>query len=270
MNPSNLAHPRLAFGLEYDGGQFFGYQLQAQTPTVQSVVESALSSVAAAPVRVHAAGRTDTGVHARGQVCHFDPPVARSLRSWLLGANSHLPPGAALVWVQAVSDEFHARFSASSRLYRYRILNRWPRPALDRGSHAWFRQPLNAALMHSAAQALLGEHDFTTFRALGCRAQHAVRRILDIDVTRHDDEIVLRVEGNAFLQHMVRNIVGSLVLVGQGVQPPSWLADILGARDRSQAGPTAPAEGLCLEAVRYPRVLGIPERPCRKLEDTLS
>ena len=228
---------------------------------MQACLEQALSRVANAPVVVHGAGRTDTGVHATGQVVHFDPPVHRPLRSWLLGANSHLPPAAAVVWVHPVPAEFHARFSAISRRYRYRILNRWPRPAFDRGRWTWIHEPLDVARMHDAAQHLVGEHDFTSFRARACQASHPVRRVLEVDVSRCDDRISVIIEGNAFLHHMVRNIVGSLLLVGRGEQPPQWIAQVLRARDRDLAGPTAPATGLCLERVSYPGNFALPSDP---------
>jgi tRNA pseudouridine38-40 synthase len=252
---------RYALGVEYDGSRFLGWQSQAQTPTVQDALEAALAAVANEFIRVHASGRTDTGVHAGGQVVHFDSAADRSTRSWILGCNSNLPPDVAVIWCRSVSDTFDSRRSAVGRDYRYRIANRWIRPALHRAQTAWIKEPLNAALMHEAAQALLGEHDFTSFRSINCQARHAVRRLTRISVSRREDEIHVDVAGNAFLHHMVRNIVGTLVEVGKGEREPQWVSDVLEARDRSVAGMTAPASGLCLMGVRYPESLQIPREP---------
>jgi tRNA pseudouridine38-40 synthase len=254
---------RIAMGVEYDGSRFFGWQTQAQEPTVQSCLEKAISQVADTPVTVMGSGRTDTGVHARGQVIHFDTDAVRSRRSWLLGSNDNLPEDIAVTWCRQVSEDFDARFSATSRRYRYRILNRWLRPVLNRQFFTWIRQPLDAARMHLAGQCLVGEHDFGAFRSMRCQARHGVRRIKRFEVTRHADEITIEVEGNAFLHHMVRNLAGTLIEVGQAKREPAWVAELLAGRDRSAAGVTAPATGLCLEAVRYPRKFSIPERPDR-------
>ncbi|MDX1569257.1 MAG: tRNA pseudouridine(38-40) synthase TruA [Xanthomonadales bacterium] len=251
---------RLALGVEYDGGEFLGFQAQAQEPTVQSTLERALSRVADQPVRIHGSGRTDSGVHARGQVIHFDPPVQRSLRAWMLGTNSNLPPGCALTWVKPVPREFHARFSATARSYRYRIVNQWPRPVLARHVNTWIREPLDAARMHAAARVLVGEHDFTSFRASSCQADHPIRRINEVEVQRQGDIVTVDIEGNAFLHHMVRNIVGCLIEVGTGMRAVDWVEEVLAARDRTVAGVTAPATGLCLEAVRYPQHFNMPNR----------
>jgi tRNA pseudouridine38-40 synthase len=243
---------RLAAGVEYDGSGFLGWQRQRQSPTVQASLEAALIRVADHPLQVHCAGRTDTGVHARCQVVHFDTTAQRCERSWVLGTNTHLPPGISVLWVRPVVDAFHARFSARRRRYRYRILNRWVRPAIDRGRVAWIRQPLDADCMHEAARHLLGEHDFSSFRAVGCQARSPVRTVHSIEVGRCGHEVFVEIEANAFVYHMVRNIAGSLIAVGCGRREPGWLAELLQRRDRTAAGVTAPAEGLYFIAPAYP------------------
>ncbi len=242
---------RYALGLEYDGCAFLGWQIQRQQPTVQGCVEKALARVANHAARVTVCGRTDTGVHALGQVAHFDSDAQRSERSWILGLNSNLPKGISVLWIRPVDDEFHARFSAFSRTYRYLILNRWIRPALDAGRKSWCRKPLDADKMHDAAQLLLGEHDFTSFRAAACQARHALREIQQISVQRSADTVSLEVTANGFLYHMVRNIAGSLIRVGLGEAPPQWLGDVLGKQDRALAAPTAAPEGLYFVRARY-------------------
>ncbi len=251
---------RYAIGLEYDGSAFLGWQIQRQEPTVQGVLEQALSRVADHPVRVTACGRTDTGVHALNQVAHFDTGSERSERSWILGLNSHLPAGASVLWIRPVDDDFHARFSAFSRSYRYRIINRWIRPALEATRMSWCRAPLDAGRMNDGAALLLGEHDFSSFRAGACQARHAVREILEIGVVRDGDEVALDVTANGFLYHMVRNIAGSLIRVGLGHQEPEWIRAVLEARDRTLAAPTAPPEGLYFFGARYPAHYGLPEQ----------
>lgn len=249
---------RLAAGVEYDGSGFFGWQRQRQSPTVQACLEQALGRVADHDVQVHCAGRTDTGVHARCQVVHFDTVALRSERSWVLGTNTHLPPGISLLWVRPVDEGFHARFSARRRRYHYRILNRWVRPALERGRAAWIRHPLNADRMHAAAQHLLGEHDFSSFRAAGCQSRSPVRTVHAVAVERSGQEIHLDIEANAFLYHMVRNIAGALIAVGRGLEPESWPASLLRLCDRTAAGVTAPAEGLYFVAPTYPEYPQLP------------
>lgn len=251
---------RYAIGIEYDGSEFLGWQIQRQEPTVQGELEKALARVADHEARVTCCGRTDTGVHALGQVAHFDSPSPRDERSWILGLNSHLPPGASVLWIRQVDDDFHARFSAYSRSYRYRILNRWIRPALDARRVSWCRNPLDADKMHQAARLLLGEHDFTSFRARACQARHAVREIQEISVRRESDEIVFDVSANGFLYHMVRNIAGSLIRVGSGDAPVEWLAEVLNRQDRSAAAPTAPPDGLYFLGARFPARYELPER----------
>lgn len=249
---------RLAAGVEYDGSAFFGWQRQRQSPTVQECLEDALSKVADRPLTVHCAGRTDTGVHAVCQVVHFDPGVERTSRSWVLGTNTHLPAGISLLWVEPVDETFHARFSAARRQYRYRVLNRWVRPAIDHERVAWIRHPLDAGRMHESAQALVGEHDFSSFRAVGCQAKSPVRTIDRIVVERRDDEIVMEVRANAFIYHMVRNIAGTLIPVGTGEKPLDWTASVLAARDRTVGGVTAPARGLYFLGPEYPDYPALP------------
>lgn len=252
---------RIAMGVEYDGTGFYGWQRQRQTPTVQQSIEEALAQVADQAVIVHSAGRTDSGVHAAGQVFHFDTPAQRSMRSWVLGGNSNLPSGVSLRWAQQVADSFDSRRSACSRRYRYVILNRWIRPAIRRHFVTWIHHKLDAAVMHDAAQLLIGEHDFTSFRSAHCQALHARRRLLSIQVTRQSDLVLVDVHGNAFLHHMVRNIVGTLLEIGRRKRPASWLKKVLDARDRKVAGLTAPACGLTLMEVDYPKECAVPVQP---------
>ncbi|MGY6553835.1 MAG: tRNA pseudouridine(38-40) synthase TruA [Wenzhouxiangella sp.] len=249
---------RFAAAVEYDGSGFFGWQRQRQTPTVQACLEDALSRVADHSVQVHCAGRTDTGVHARCQVVHFDTSAERSERSWVLGTNTHLAPGISLLWLRAVEADFHARFSARRRRYHYRILNRWVRPALERGRVAWVRHPLDAERMHAGAQLLLGEHDFSSFRAAGCQSRSPVRTVHAVAVRRCAHEIHVDIEANAFLYHMVRNIAGALIRVGRGLEPVAWMADLLQRRDRTAGGVTAPPEGLYFVAPSYPDFPALP------------
>jgi len=224
---------------------------------VQERVEEALTRVANTAVTTTCAGRTDTGVHATGQVAHFDTSSDRDDRSWLLGANSCLPDDIAVTWVQAVDEAFHARFSATSRSYHYRILNRPVRSALERHRAWWVHRPLDVSPMNAAAQVLLGKHDFSAFRAAGCQASTPNREIKSIAVTRDGDWISLDVTANAFLQHMVRNITGTLAAIGLGDEPAEWMASVLAGRDRKSAGIAAPAHGLTLTHVEYPKEFGL-------------
>lgn len=250
---------RVALGVQYDGSGFRGWQTQQPgTRTVQTVLEQALSKVANHPIRLVCAGRTDAGVHGVGQVVHFDATAIRSERAWVLGGNAHLPLDISLNWARETSEDFHARFSALARRYRYVILNRPQRSALWRQRATWHYRLLDAELMQRAGQALIGEHDFSSFRAAECQARHPIRDIHEITVRRHGDSVVLDVVANAFLHHMVRNIAGVLMTIGAGDRPVEWAQEVLERRDRTQAGVTAPAEGLYLLAVRYPERFGLP------------
>lgn len=249
---------RYALGLEYDGSAFLGWQIQRQEPTVQGSLEKAVASVADHDVRLVCCGRTDTGVHACCQVAHFDTRSQRSERSWVLGINSHLPAGISVLWAREVDEDFHARFSAYARSYQYRVLNRWIRPALEANYWCWHRKPLDAANMHEAAQALLGEHDFSAFRAAGCQASHAVREIHDIRVQRSGNRVILDITANGFLYHMVRNIAGNLLVIGSGERKGNWLKELLEGRDRTMAAPTAAAQGLYFMGARYPKNYVLP------------
>jgi tRNA pseudouridine38-40 synthase len=225
---------------------------------VQQRLEEALSLVANEAIEVVCAGRTDTGVHASGQVVHFDTSSERSRRGWLLGVNSSLPDDISVTWAQPVSEDFHARFSATARSYRYDILNRLERSALYRHRAWWVYQLLDAGAMHEAAGQLLGRHDFSAFRAAGCQASSAVREIKSIAITRNADWITLSVTANAFLQHMVRNIAGSLVAIGLGEQDVNWITAVLAGQDRRKGGVAAPPHGLTLVSVDYPASFNIP------------
>jgi len=225
---------------------------------VQEAIETALSFVADAPIATTCAGRTDAGVHAACQVVHFDTDAERSERSWTLGGNSRLPDAVRFLWCRAVAPDFHARYSARARRYRYRILNRGIPPALQRQWLSWERRPLDAGAMHRAAQALLGEQDFSAFRTAQCQAKHPRRCLHEISVVREGEQIAIEVQANAFLHHMVRNIVGSLLIVGRGEQPEAWIGELLAGRDRTVAGPTAPSEGLVFLGPRYPAGCDLP------------
>ncbi len=249
---------RIALGIEYDGTSYNGWQRQKSGLGVQQRLEEALSLVADEAIEVICAGRTDTGVHASGQVVHFDTIAERSDRGWLLGANSSLPDDISVTWVRRVDDEFHARYSATGRSYRYRILNRLQRSALHRQRSWWVHQPLDEAPMNEAAQRLVGEHDFSAFRAAGCQAGSAMREITHIEVTRDGDWVTLSISANAFLMHMVRNITGTLAAIGQGEAPVEWITEVLESEDRKVGGVTAPPQGLTLVAVEYPSEFGIP------------
>lgn len=242
---------RFAMGIEYDGAGYAGWQHQGHARTLQQVVEEALSAVAAEPIKVVAAGRTDAGVHATLQVVHFDTVAERPERGWLLGTNSNLPGDVGAQWIRPVADSFSARFSALSRSYRYLIVNRPHRPALLQRHATWVHAALDVEAMQAAAQLLVGEHDFSSFRASSCQAKSPVRRLQRASVIRRGDWLAFDVTANAFLHHMVRNMVGSLLLVGRGEQDLGWFRSLLAARDRRAAGITAPPTGLYLVDVEY-------------------
>jgi tRNA pseudouridine38-40 synthase len=251
--------PRIAVGVEYDGSAFAGWQSQRGLKTVQDEISNALSRVADAPVQIVGAGRTDAGVHARAQVAHFDTDADRSARSWVLGANNHLPSSIALRWAARVPEHFHARYSAEARSYRYCILNRGTRPGLAAGRVAFVHRPLGLAAMQQAAALLVGSHDFSAFRSSECQAKSPVRVLSALRVERHGDFVLLEVSANAFLHHMVRNIAGLLIEIGKGADPPERAAEVLASRDRRQNAATAPADGLYLWSVRYPHVFELPD-----------
>jgi tRNA pseudouridine38-40 synthase len=252
---------RWAAGIEYRGTAYAGWQRQGHAPSVQQEVERVLSNVADHPVTVIAAGRTDAGVHAYGQVVHFESTAARAAHAWLLGANSQLPRDVSLKWVLEAADAFHARYGALARSYRYVIHTGRARAALLAGRVAWRVGTLDASAMHRAAQALVGEHDFSAFRDADCQARTPMRNVHSISVRALDEFVVLDVRANAFLHHMVRNIAGVLIPIGQGKQPEDWTRTVLGSRDRRQGGVTADPGGLYFLGPHYPPELGIPEPP---------
>lgn len=248
----NYSIMKIALGIEYDGSQFFGWQAQPHARNVQQCVETALSKVANHPVTVICAGRTDTGVHAAGQVIHAEVTAIRLNRSWILGTNSYLPADVSVLWAQPVDDDFHARFLATARYYRYVILNRVTRPALLARKVAWEYRPLDVERMQAAANYLIGTHDFSSYRAAGCQAKGPIRTIFHLTVSRYGEFIMIDICANAFLYHMVRNIAGVLMTIGSGEQSPQWAQTVLMAKDRKMASTTAPASGLYFWAVDYP------------------
>jgi tRNA pseudouridine38-40 synthase len=249
---------RIALGLEYDGSRFTGWQTQPGGTAVQDAVEHALHEFVGTQVATICAGRTDAGVHATYQVVHFDVAVERPLEAWVRGVNAHLPSAVAVRWSRQVREDFHARFSATGRRYDYWLLNDPVRSPLAHTRVGWVFRPLDEAAMHVAAQRLLGEHDFTSFRAAECQARSPVRELRQCDVQRFGRLIRIRVAANAFLHHMVRNLVGTLVYVGLGRQEVDWPAQVLAARDRAQAAPTFAAEGLYLTHVQYDPAFDLP------------
>ncbi|WP_448547946.1 tRNA pseudouridine(38-40) synthase TruA [Thalassotalea fusca] len=250
---------RYALGVEYDGSHYYGWQSQKNVVSVQQTLEQALSKVADEPVEVVCAGRTDTGVSATNQVVHFDTEKVRKDVAWTLGVNTNLPKDIAVKWVKQVDDEFHARFSATARRYRYIIFNNPLRPAILNHGITFSHNPLDAALMHQAAQYLVGRHDFTSFRTVHCQSHSPNRTLYHCNVTRQGNYIVIDVKGNAFLHHMVRNISGSLMKVGTGQQPVSWIKEVLEAKNRCLAGITAPSNGLYFVDVDYPEEFALPK-----------
>ncbi len=252
---------RIALGIEYDGAQHYGWQRQREVPSVQEHLEKALSTVANTPIEVQCAGRTDAGVHATGQVVHFDCDAVRPLKAWTMGVNANLPSSVAVKWCVHVSDDFIARFSATGRRYRYVIYNHKMRPAILEQGITHIHRPLNEHLMHEAAQALLGEQDFSAFRAALCQSKTPFRNVTNVTVSRHGAFVVVDISANAFLHHMVRNIVGSLVEIGSGHQPVDWIATLLAGRDRTLSAATAKPNGLYLVKVDYPDAFGLPEQP---------
>ncbi len=251
---------RIALGIEYGGRPYCGWQSQPDGRTVQDVLQAALCRIAGEPISVLAAGRTDTGVHALEQVIHFDTEAQRPLTAWVRGVNAVLPESIAVRWAHPVPDEFHARFSAHGRSYRYLLLNRATRSAIHAGKVGWFHAPLDVTAMQAAAQCLLGEHDFSAFRAAECQAKSPVKRLRQLDIRKEGDMLVFDLHADAFLHHMVRNIVGCLVYVGKGKHPPGWLAEVLASRSRSMAAPTFAPDGLYLRRIHYEAKWGLPQQ----------
>ncbi len=251
---------RIALKIEYDGSGYSGWQYQIHSPSIQEAVETALSRVAAHPVRVVAAGRTDSGVHALEQIVHFDTPAQRPERAWVRGGNTHLPPDVRILWARPVQDCFHARNRAIARWYRYRILNREVAPALLRDQVTWHRHTLDVEPMRIATRYLLGEHDFSSFRGPYCQSRSPFRRVYWLDVQRQGDEITIDVIANAFLHNMVRNIAGVLMAIGSGQHRPEWAGEVLVARDRRAGGVTAPPNGLYFAGIWYPEKFGLPRQ----------
>lgn len=253
---------RFALGVEYDGRGFCGWQTQrSDVRTVQEALEAGLSRVANHAVHVVCAGRTDTGVHALEQVAHFDTEAQREPRNWLLGTHVNLPDDVSLRWIAPVNADFHARFGAFARSYRYLILNRNLRSGLWAGRATWIHQPLDAELMHQAGQVLIGTHDFTSYRAVGCQAKSPVRTLTHLRVERMGELIVLSVRANAFLHHMIRNIAGVLIAIGKGEADSAWAAEVLAHKDRTLGGVTASPDGLYFERAEYPPEFELPRTP---------
>lgn len=257
----SLTVRRIAIGVEYNGAAFHGWQRQTKPPvaTIQMALEEALSTVADQAITLICAGRTDAGVHATGQVAHFEVSNPRELKAWTMGVNSLLPAAIRVVWAKEVDAEFHARFSAQARRYQYWIHNSAVRPGIFSGLMTHYSQPLDEALMDRAAQSLVGEQDFTAFRAVACESKTPMRNVHAVSVKRFGERICIEIEANAFLLHMVRNITGTLMAVGVGKQPVTWVESLLAAKDRSMAAATAKPDGLYLVAVTYPAKYDLPE-----------
>lgn len=257
-----VSHPqRIALGIEYDGSRFLGWQWQRGQRTVQAELEAALTRVADQSVSVLCAGRTDAGVHALEQVVHFETSVVRDCKAWLMGGNVHLPADVRITWAKPVVPDFHARYSAIARFYRYIILNRPTKSALQPTQMTWCYYPLDAERMQVAAQYLLGEHDFSSFRAQGCQSVSPNRYLYFINVRREQEQVVIDISANAFLHHMVRNIVGVLMEIGMHKKPITWTQELLRVKDRRQAAMTASPCGLYLGGVFYPEHFGLPKHP---------
>jgi tRNA pseudouridine38-40 synthase len=254
---------RIAVGIEYDGSAFCGWQTQPCGCSVQDAFEHALAAIAGAPVATVCAGRTDAGVHALGQVAHFDVLVKRPLSAWVRGVNAHLPGSIAVTWSREVADDFHARYGARARIYRYLLLNRRERPGVFRGRVGWYHHPLDVDAIREAARYLVGEHDFSAFRSAECQARSAIRQMQGISIHREGPLVTMDFCANAFLHKMVRIIVGCLIDVGSGKRPPSWLAEVCDARDRTRAAATAESAGLYLVNVSYDARCNLPPAPPR-------
>jgi len=254
---------RIALGLEYDGAAFCGWQTQPTGCGVQDHVQAALSKFADHPIEVTAAGRTDTGVHAAAQVIHFDTEATRE--DWVRGTNAHLPPSVRAHWWRSVPEDFHARYSARARTYRYLLVNAPVAPALLAGKAGWYHRPLDLARMSEGAALLVGARDFSSFRDSQCQANSPVRDLMEARVARRGDIVDFTFRANAFLHHMVRNMVGALVYVGAGKQEPAWIAQLLDAKDRTRAAPTFAPDGLYLAAIAYDPAFSLPAFPAHPL-----
>ena len=249
---------KIALGVEYNGRDYYGWQKQDISPTIQEALELAISDVADESIEIICAGRTDTGVHAIQQVVHFETTSIRESHAWMLGTNSKLPKDIAVTWVKEVDDDFHARFSALGRTYQYVILNRRARPGILNGLVTWECRKLDLDKMRKASKCLIGEHDFSSFRAVACQAKTAVREIQCLEIDKLDEWFVITISANAFLHHMVRNIAGVLMAIGQGKEGVTWSAEVLASKDRTAGGVTAPPDGLYLVSVQYPERFAIP------------
>jgi len=250
---------KYALGIEYEGTSYYGWQTQKTAPSIQTTLQQALGKVSLTPMEVHGAGRTDRGVHVTHQILHFETEALREEKAWVMGTNTHLPRDIRILWAREVPSTFHARFSALSRRYHYLIYNHPVASAPFFRNATWHYHPLRVDLMNEALGFLTGEHDFSSFRAAGCQAKHGVREIFSASVKRKGAFLVVEIHGNAFLHHMVRNIVGALLKVGREEQPPQWLKTLLEKKDRKAGGITAPPQGLYLTEVQYPLEFSIPQ-----------
>jgi tRNA pseudouridine38-40 synthase len=260
LEPNQHASYRMVAGVEYNGNAYHGFQIQSSgVPTVQAALHEAFSKIADHSISIVCAGRTDAGVHASGQVVHFDATASRSEKAWVVGANSVLPKDISVRWAKVVPDTFHARFTARGRRYRYVIYNDACRPAIGCEYITWHRALLDVKKMQEAANYLIGEQDFTSFRSSECQAAQPIRIIRELIITQHDAWIIVEIEATAFLHNMVRNIVGTLYEVGMNKKSPSWVGEVLAARDRTKGGATAPPTGLYLVDVTYPAEFALPK-----------
>ncbi|PTQ84601.1 tRNA pseudouridine(38-40) synthase TruA [Nitrosomonas ureae] len=250
---------RIILVLEYNGSRYCGWQSQPENCSIQDTLETALSKIAHEEIRIITAGRTDAGVHALYQVVHFDTFVQRPINAWVRGVNAFLPDDIAVLWASEVSDRFHARYSALERRYLYFLLNQSVRPGINHKKVGWFHQPLQLDIMQCAANILIGEHDFSSFRAAACQAKSPIRTITQLKIVRHGNLLIFDLRANAFLQHMVRNIIGCLVYIGKGKYPSEWMLELLEGRNRAYAAPTFSAAGLYLAGVKYDSSWCMPE-----------
>ena len=249
---------RVALGVEYNGHEYYGWQAQRGLPTIQETLQTALAKIANEDIFLHCAGRTDAGVHATGQVVHFDTRAKRHVDAWIWGTNTHLPPSIVVRWARHVDYHFHARFTAVARRYRYIIFNHPIRPAILSHQTAWHYYPLDVECMQKDRQFLIGEQDFSSFRSSQCNSKSPMRNVIEVFLQRQGFYIMMDIEANAFLHHMVRNMAGVLMKIGAGFKDPGWMKEVLLAKSRRAAAETAPAEGLYLTQVRYPSVYDFP------------